>query len=571
MTKNCKQCSAEFEIAQEDQNFYDKISPIVNWKKYKIPAPTLCHQCRQIRRMSARNERKLYKRRCNATEKNIISMYSSEKPYIIYSQEEWWSDKWNWLDYWMEFDFNKTFFEQFKQLQLKVPRLAIMNKQSENSDYCNYSFQNKNCYLTFGSHYEEDCMYWNYSTKNKNCFDCLWIYESEMCYECMFSNNCYESVHLDHCEDCESCIFSIDLKSCKNCFLCVWLRQKKYCIENKQYTKEEYYKKLESYDLSNYKKFIELKKYFIWDLRFKFPIKAAYQTNCDNCLWDNLKNSKNLKCIFNASDSEDCKYWSQVDWCYNSMDMSFVWYDKSELCYEIIWCLWLYNCIFCNTCWHNNDVLYSDFCFHSSDLFWCISLKKNKYCILNKQYTKQQYEKLLPRIIEHMKKTHSTSSGLSYGQEWWEYFPNHLSPFAYNETVAQEHYPFTKDQILNKWWKWKDEINVIPKVEKVIPADKLPDYIKDIPDDLLNWAIQCELTWKPYRITPNELKFYRNNNLPLPHLHPEERNKDRMALINPKKLWTRNCDKCDKQVNTTYSPEKKEIIYCEQCYLKTSY
>jgi len=59
----------------------------------------------------------------------------------------------------MEFDFNKTFFEQFKQLQLKVPRLAIMNKQSENSDYCNYSFQNKNCYLTFGSHYEEDCMY----------------------------------------------------------------------------------------------------------------------------------------------------------------------------------------------------------------------------------------------------------------------------------------------------------------------------------------------------------------------------------------------------------------------------
>ena len=561
MIKQCKSCRYEFEITKEDLDFYDKISPVFNWVKYGIPNPAHCPDCRQIRRMAVRNERKLYKRRCNATEKNIISIYSPDKPYKVYSQEEWWSDKWNWLDYWMEFDFNKSFFEQFKELQLKVPRLAIMNKQSENSDYCNYSFQNKNCYLTFWSHREEECMYWNYSTKNKNCLDSLSIYESEMCYECIFSNNCYKWVFLDRSENCEHCFFSIDLNSCKNCIFCVWLRHKQYCILNKQYSKEEYFKKLKDYDFANFNKFQDAKKYFKTDLRRKFPLRSVYQTNCENCLWDNLKNSKNLKYIFNGSDSEYCKYWCLIDWIYNSMDMSFIGYDKSEACYEIVWCLWLYNCKFCNACWHNDNIIYCDFCFNSVDLFWCIGLKKNKYCILNKQYTKQQYDTLLPKIIEHMKKS----------WEWWEFPPIEQSSFAYNETVAYEHYPFSKAQILDNWWDWKEEINTIPKVEKVIEANKLPKYINDIPDDILNWAIKCELTWKPYRITPNELNFYRNNNIPIPHFHPEQRNKERVSLINPKKLWTRECDKCGKKIQSTFSSNGLEIVYCESCYLDILY
>jgi hypothetical protein len=52
---------------------------------------------------------------------------------------------------------------------------------------------------------------------------------------------------------------------------------------------------------------------------------------------------------------------------------------------------------------------------------------------LNKQYTKEEYEKLLPKIIAHMKKT----------GEWGEFFPISISPFNYEETPAMDYYPLT--------------------------------------------------------------------------------------------------------------------------------
>jgi len=28
----------------------------------------------------------------------------------------------------------------------------------------------------------------------------------------------------------------------------------------------------------------------------------------------------------------------------------------------------------------------------------------------------------------------------------------------------------------------------------------------------------------------------------------------------------RNCAKCEKEIETAYRPDQKEIVYCEQCY-----
>jgi len=111
----------------------------------------------------------------------------------------------------------------------------------------------------------------------------------------------------------------------------------------------------------------------------------------------------------------------------------------------------------------------------------------------------------------------------------------------------------------------------LPKVSKIIPAEKLPANINNIPDDILNWAIQCENTQKPFKIIPQELKFYRENNIPIPHLHPDERHKERMKLRNHRKLYDRKCNKCEKHIQTTYSPDRLEMVYCEECYLQTVY
>jgi hypothetical protein len=100
----------------------------------------------------------------------------------------------------------------------------------------------------------------------------------------------------------------------------------------------------------------------------------------------------------------------------------------------------------------------------------------------------------------------------------------------------------------------------------MIPADKLPDNIKDIPDDILNWAIECEITKKPFRIIKPELEFYRKHNLGVPKRHPDQRHLDRIKLRNPRKLFDRKCYKCEIDMKTTYSPEREEVVYCESCY-----
>ena len=155
--------------------------------------------------------------------------------------------------------------------------------------------------------------------------------------------------------------------------------------------------------------------------------------------------------------------------------------------------------------------------------------------------------------------------------EWGEFFPASLSPFGYNETVAGEYYPLKKENALKLWFRWSDYEPPKPKIDKIISADKLLNDISQIPDDILYWAIECEITKKLFRILKQELDFYRKYNLPIPKRHPNQRHLDRMALRNPRKLYDRKCDKCSKDIKTTYSPDRSEIIYCEDCYNKTLY
>ena len=139
-THTCRFCQSSFPITDKDLEFYEKVSPVFARKKYIIPPPTLCPDCRQQRRLSFRNERKLYKRKCDATGKEIVSIYSPDKPYTVYHQDYWWSDAWDPMGYEREFDFTRPFFEQFADLMGMVPRISLINDNgriSENCEYCN--------------------------------------------------------------------------------------------------------------------------------------------------------------------------------------------------------------------------------------------------------------------------------------------------------------------------------------------------------------------------------------------------------------------------------------------------
>ena len=85
--KTCKVSGEPFAIFQSDVDFLEKISPTINSKKYSIPLPKLCPEERQRRRLLRRNERKLYRRKCDATGKFIISIYSETHPYKVYDEK----------------------------------------------------------------------------------------------------------------------------------------------------------------------------------------------------------------------------------------------------------------------------------------------------------------------------------------------------------------------------------------------------------------------------------------------------------------------------------------------------
>ncbi|MCX6733088.1 MAG: hypothetical protein NTV98_06130 [Candidatus Roizmanbacteria bacterium] len=155
--------------------------------------------------------------------------------------------------------------------------------------------------------------------------------------------------------------------------------------------------------------------------------------------------------------------------------------------------------------------------------------------------------------------------------KYGEFFPAELSPFVYNETIAQENYTKTKAEILDQGYRWKEPDTKQYKIT-LQPAD-LPDHIKDVGDDILNQVIACEHASKcneqcmgAFKIIPSELQFYRAMNLALPRLCSNCRHYGRLHQRNPFKLWDRHCAKCGKEIKTSYSPDREEIIYCESCY-----
>ena len=545
--RTCKITGKEFVVTEWEQAFL---------KKMEAPLPTLCVDERHRKRLAHRNERSIYKDKCDLTGKAIVSLYSPDKPYVVYAQDVWYGDKWDARDYGRDFDFNRPFFEQFYELQQTVPHMALVNLRGENSEYCNITNSNKNCYLVFGGDYCEDCLYSVFSMYCKDSSDLYWVNDSELCYDCIDCVKCYRVKYAQNCDNCSDSAFLFDCKNCESCFGCVGLRNKKFHIFNKPFPEDEYKEKVALYHLDSRKGVQYMKKEFN-KFRLNFPHRDAIVINSQNVLGDQLTDCKNcLNCFDLTGPAEDCK-----DVILGGYNMHHVVSSdhvgfKSDLFYEMIGSIEGHHNAFCAFSWTSSDTYYCDFVLNSHDLFGCSNMNRAQYCILNKQYKKDEYFDLRTRIVEHMKKT----------GEWGEFFPMEYSLFDYNETVAQDFFPVTKDEADSMGLRWREEGQ-----EKLESGYEIPDSILGVEDGILNETLVCEKTGKGYKIIRQELELYKKLQVPVPHFAPETRNRIRFAARNPRKLWDRKCDKCQAAIKTTYAPDRPEKVYCEACYLKEVY
>ncbi len=564
MDCSCSKCGSGFAVSDEDMLFFEKIAPEFQGKKYPPPPPALCDDCRQQRRLAQRNERNLYARKCDLCRKNMISVYSPDKKTPVYCPTCWYGDGWDPLSYARNYDSSRPFFDQLHDLWRAFPKMGVFTLgENINSDYIHDGYRLKNCYLIFDGEQAEDSYYGELYGLIKNCCDFLFLKECELCYECIHCQNSFDLRYSRHCSNCSNSSFLLDCVGCRNCIGCVNLRQKEYHIFNEPLSKEEFELRKVAFHLETHEGVEALLKQ-CEEFFLSKPKRALRGLQNEQVSGDNLSECKN------TSDSFDCLGLRDSRYCTNCMmggsdayDID-AWGDQLALAY---------NCAYIGAGAQNvmgcfyvgggaSNVYYSMFSMLGpKDVFGCIGLKKSSRCILNKQYSKEQYDELVPKIIERMQ-----TDG-----EWGAFFPSELSAFAYNETVAQDYYPLTKEQVLANGWEWKDRTDDIPAVEKIIDAEMLPASINDIPDDILNWAIRCSVTKRPFRIQQAELNFYRTQQIPVPRQHFDVRHAARHALRNPRKIWQRECQKCGKHIETSYAPERPETVYCEDCYLKEVY
>ncbi|TSC77998.1 MAG: Caib/baif family protein [Parcubacteria group bacterium Gr01-1014_24] len=567
MQKNCKNCKKDFEIDKEDLDFYEKM---------KALAPNYCPPCRMARRLCFRNERTLYKRTCSKSGKQVISIYPENTPFPVYDQHVWWGDEWDAIDYGQDYKPNRSFFEQFLELKNKVPRISLLNINSVNSEYCNNVEDHKNCYLVFAAQLNEDCMYGRLMYRNKFAVDSDFIQDSELCYECIDSRKCHKCLYSENCEACIDLLFCFDMRDCQNCIFSTNLRHKKYHIFNQPVSKEEYEQKKKEI-FSSYAKLEEAEKEFE-DLKKLGLVKFSHQVKCKNATGDYMYNCHDVVRGFDTEDAKNCKYVADAEGPIDSYDLNNTYY-KPELCLDSMGMLQTYNVKHCAYTLYSSNSEYCDSLNNSDSCFGCVGLKKKKYCILNKQYSKEEYEKLKEQIIESMKK-----EGV-YG----DFSPPSLSPFGYNETLAMEYFPMSEKEAKEKNFNWQKETSGTYGKE-TIKEENMPQTIEEVTEDppdgragILNQVLVCKDCKKNFRITKSEFDFYKRMNIPLPHKDFECRHQDRMKKRNPRQLWRRACmcgsagspqatanhgheGKCLNEFETSYSPDRPETVYCETCY-----
>lgn len=521
--KSCARCQQGFEITPEDEAFL---------KKFEVPEPKFCPDCRNQRRLAFRNDRNFYKRNCDLCKKLIVSICSPDKPFPVYCKDCYLSDRYDPTAYGVDYDFSRPFFEQFAEMRAKVPRVANYFTQCENCDYTVHTGNSRNCYMGNSFVNCENTYYSDWAFYCKDSSDLYICQTMERCYECMQCEQCYGSAWLENCMGVNFSAFCFDCRSSQNLIGCVGQRQKQYAILNRSVTKEEFeatWKKL----LSDSAFRAEFAKHY-QALRLTIPVKSFWDKNSENCSGNYVTNSRNALQSYSVKDVEDGSHLYEVGGLKDGMDVTRC--ARGEFVYEVSALIDLKFSKFCNLCYQCSKLEYCDNCQSSHDSFGCMGLKNHRFCILNKQYSPEDYGVLVEKIKAQMQ-----ASG-----EYGEFFPATLSVYGYNETKACDFYPLSKEQALAEGFKWRE-----------------PDPVLAGSAD----ASTCETCGKNFRLISQELTLYQLLGVPLPEHCFNCRQLARMALETPRHLWNRACGKCGGAIQTTYSSDRPEMVYCEKCYL----
>jgi hypothetical protein len=457
----------------------------------------------------------------------MITQYpdTNRSPHIV-PPEQFHPHREDLLSYGRDYDPQKPFFEQLEILRQTVPVATLFAYGSrENSDYANCVINSKNSYLSMTVVNAEDVCY-SVSIKDgsSRVFNSVMARDNcENIYQSIGIIQSYNVFYSKYCHNCTDIRFCSNCIGCTHCLFCDDMENASYCIQNKQYTEQEYKQKKKELLDANKHKF--------------YATYIALSSKAKNLVSENVTGQLLIEC----SDVQDGYYSYKIqdghntflvwglEWDEHIYNMFVGWAPTSTHMYgSVLWWMYsenVYSCFMFDNC---NNVWYSVYMADCSFCFGCVGLKNKQFCIFNKQYTKEDRFTTVEMILSWLEK-----DGLL-----WNFFPATMNPFYFNDTAAALLTNVDAVKIQSDWYLRRDEAIKadIPPSADVVKISELDDYEwfdttwnRSINPDILQKIIideQCNY----YRIVKMEYDFLVKYWLPLPRKHRLERMKENFRL-----------------------------------------
>lgn len=543
-TRTCSETGDQFSITQRDIEMYRSLG---------VPLPTLSPRARLRRLRAAVGGLDLFKR-TDLNGNTLISMFDPESTVPILSSEEWHADTFDAMKYGRAFQSGTSFFDQWLALSNAVPRPAmIQDGQSENSPWALYSTSTKNGYFTYGGMANADISYADFCVAVERSADVSLTYRSNHCYDSVLLNECSNVHFSERCEGCSNVVFSLGCRNCTDCFGCTNLRNKQHCFLNEQLTAEDYTKRLAEIDLTDAAVVEAWRKTIresVWKQAYR---KAGTINQSEEAFGDDLVNCKQVEGISMHS-SERVYHSFTLTNVKDTIDLALGF--ELERCVNLVNTLKGYENKMVNMCDSCVDVEYSELLTSCQHCFGCIGLKNKQFCILNVQYTEEEYWPLVDQIKSEM-----LSSG-EYGQ----FFPYRVSPWAYNTSHANALFPLEAEDVEAlpaRWYLFAAE-----RSTNALPITDLPTTLHATTDAVLTNSYQCPVSGRAFRIVKPELELHRSLGVALPRLHPTVRRTQRAEQLFAPVLHERTCADCKTRLMTRIPAEHAADVVCELCYEK---
>jgi hypothetical protein len=553
-----KYCEKEFELTVEDIEFL---------KIFQVPPPNYCPTCRRIRHLVHSGTFQFFQVNCQAPDhsEKIISIFSKECPFPIYDWKYFISDKFEPFSFGKKYQDTESPLENLLELRKNFPVPSFINRDPSciNSEYSNGGRNSKNGYYAFANYNSENIWYSDMIVKSKEIMDSRNMVNSDHVYRGHSSQNIYNSSFIYFSKNCTDSSFLFDCKNCDFCFGCVNLRNAKYYVFNQPVSPENYQAFMNSIFPLTRKTLKEQEEKF-WKLVKSLPMNASRNIATENVSGVMLNNTRNVFDVCHAENTENVRHSDGAMGVKDAMNIMYS--GSSQLLYETT-----------NVGSSSSNVKFSvyskfstesEFIFHCKnvhDCFMCFGLQNKSYCVLNVQYSPEEYFALVDKIKCQMMQMGEYGDG--FGMEF--------SAQAYNFSLGNISFPLEMEEVL----KLGGYIALTPENNvnntEILSSNKLPQTIQEISDEIINkiisLGIKCEITGRPFRVIASEIEFLKKMKLPLPNTHPTIRMQSNLLLTPVAKKYSTHCAKCSKSIESVFDPQKKFLLYCEKCYQQEVY